>query len=65
MYIYWFPRPLPDGPALLYNPALPSGTLGISTILPAYPKDPITNPNQPRLHGNTLFFGWWAVTTVD
>ena len=43
-------------PALLYTPALSSGTPGISTILPAQPKDHITNPNQPRHHGNTSLF---------
>ena len=36
-------------------PALPSGTLGRSTTLPAHPRDPITNPGVPRHHGRTLF----------
>jgi len=61
-YIYWRPQPLPNHPALLYTPALPSGTLGKSTIIPAHPKNPITNPNHPRLHGRTLFFTFfWLV----
>ena len=50
-------------PALLgippAHPALSSGTLGIPTTLPAQSEDPITNPNQPRHHGNTPFF--WVV----
>ena len=41
------------------QPALPSGTLGICTTLPAYSKDHITNPNQPRHYGNT--FKFWVV----
>ena len=41
------------------QPALPSGTLGICTTLPAYSKDHITNPNQPRHHGKTPVF--WLV----
>jgi len=52
----------PNSPALLHIPALPSGTLGKSTTLPAHPKNPITNPNHPRLHGWTLFFTFfWVV----
>jgi hypothetical protein len=39
----------------LFDPALPSGTLGKSTTLPAYLKDIISNPNQPRHHGITPF----------
>ena len=38
------------------HPALPSGTLSMCTTPPAYSEDHITNPNQPRHHGNTLFF---------
>ena len=41
-------------PTVLYlplYPALPSGTLGRSTTLPADPKDHISHPNQPRLPG--------------
>ena len=56
-------------PALLRippaHPALPSSTLGMCTILPAQPKYPITNPNQPQHHGNTPFFGWWGIPGVD
>jgi hypothetical protein len=57
-----------NSPALLYTPALPSGILGIPTTLPAQQKGPITNPNQPRHHGNTLFFlagGEFRVWTYD
>ena len=54
--IYWCPQPPSNSPTLLYTPALPSGTLGISSTLPAHPKDSITNPNQPQHHGNTLFY---------
>jgi hypothetical protein len=57
--IYKCPLPLLNSPALLYTPALSSGTPGISTILPAKPKYPITNPNQPRHYGNT--FKFWVV----
>jgi hypothetical protein len=32
--IYWCPLPLPSSPALLHTPALPSGTLSISTTYP-------------------------------
>ena len=50
-----------DVPYLTY-PAFSSGTLGRSTTLPAYPKDPITNPNQPRHHGSTMVFTvFWLV----
>jgi len=41
---------------LLHYPALLYGTLSIPIDLPAYPKDPITNSNQPWHQGNTLFF---------
>jgi hypothetical protein len=57
--IYYCPQPPANSPAPLYTPALPSGTLGKPTTLPVYPKVSITNPNQPRHHGNTLFF--WVV----
>jgi hypothetical protein len=33
--IYWCLLPLPSSPALLHTPALPSGTLGLSIIIPA------------------------------
>jgi hypothetical protein len=58
MYLLVPPTPAQQ-PRPLHYPALSSGTLGISIDLPAYPKDPITHPNQPRHHGNTLFF--WVV----
>lgn len=49
-------------PTLLHTPALPSGTLGISTTLPANPKDPVGHPNQPRHSGSTLLFeDFWVV----
>ena len=35
--IYW----CPNSPALLYTPALPSGSLSISATLPTHPKDHI------------------------
>src|SRR6266699_4887697 len=35
-------------PALSHSPALPSGSLGMSTT---HPKDHISHPNQPRLPG--------------
>ena len=50
------PPTYPTALPYLFVPALPSGTLGKSTTLPAYPKDIISNPNQPRHHGNMLFF---------
>jgi len=41
------------------QPALSSGTLGMYTTLPAYSKDHITNPNQPRHYGKN--FKFWVV----
>ena len=56
------PPTRPTAPPYLLNPALPSGTLGKSVTLPAHPKNPITDPNHPRLHGRTLFFTlFWVV----
>jgi hypothetical protein len=46
------PRPIIHPRPLIRHP-------GISTILPAKPKYPITNPNQPRHYGNT--FKFWVV----
>src|SRR6266700_2715620 len=44
------------------DPALPSGTLGRLTNLPAHPKDPITNHNQPWHPGSTtIFLFFWLV----
>ena len=44
------------------DPALPSGTLGRLSNLPAHPKDPITNPNQPWHPGSATFFTvFWLV----
>src|SRR6267378_3962107 len=44
------------------DPALPSGTLGRLTNLPAHPKDPITNHNQPWHPGSTtILFYFWLV----
>ena len=42
LHIFTYPT-LPGIPPA--HPALPSGTLGKPTTLPAYPKDHITNPN--------------------
>jgi hypothetical protein len=56
LHMFTYPALLGIPPA---HPALPSGTLGMCTILPAQPKYPITNPDQPRHHGNTPFF--WVV----
>ena len=42
------PNPPPNSPTLLHTPALPSGTLGIPTTLPAHPKDEISNPTPPQ-----------------
>ena len=58
MYLLMPPTPAQQ-PRPIVHPALPSGTLGISSTLPAHPRDPITNPNQPRHHSDTLFF--WVV----
>ena len=44
------------------DPALPSGTLGRLSNLPAHPKDPITNPNQPwHPSSATVFTVFWLV----
>jgi hypothetical protein len=59
------PLPLLNSPALLHAPALPSGTLGISTTLPAHPKNPICHPNEPRLPGIHLVYSvFWVVGLV-
>jgi len=67
LHMFTYPA-LPEIPSA--HPALPSGTLGISTILPDKSKDPITNPNQPWHNGNTPFFfvlsgGEYPVWTYD
>jgi hypothetical protein len=60
VYMYLLVPPTPaEQSCPIIQPALPSGTLGISTTPPAEPKDPITNPNQPRHHGKSPFF--WVV----
>src|SRR6267378_7054717 len=42
--------------------ALPSGTLGKLTNLPAHPKEPITNHHQPWHPGSTtILFYFWLV----
>jgi len=48
----------PHSPALSSQPTLPSGTLGKPTTLPAHEQIIISNPNEPRHHGNMGFFGW-------
>ena len=61
-YIYCYPQPLLNSPALLHNPAPSSGTPGKYATLPAHLKNRITDPNHPRLHGRTLFFTFfWVV----
>jgi len=66
VYTYLLVPPTPaQQPRPITHPALSSGTLGISTNSPAHPKDPITNPNQPRHNGKVLFFGWWGIPGVD
>ena len=57
------PNPLLNIPApYTTTPALSSGTLGKTITIPTHPKDPITDPNHPRLHGWTLFFTFfWVV----
>ena len=62
LHIFTYPT-LPGIPPA--HPALPSGTLGKPTTLPAYPKDHITNSNQPQHNGRALFFGWWEIPGVD
>ena len=60
VYLCLLVSPAPtQQPALLYTPALLSGTLGISTTLPAYPQDHICKPDLFRQNGKTLFF--WLV----
>ena len=54
LYMFTYPA-LPEIPPA--HPALPFGTLGNCTILPAQPKYPITNPNQPWHNGKGPFFG--------
>ena len=54
LHMFTYPA-LPEIPPA--HPALPSGILGKPTTLPAYPKDHIINPNQPRHNGRALFFG--------
>jgi len=56
------PPTCPTAPPYIFDPALPSGTLGKSTTLPAYLKNIISNPNQPRHHGITPFTSvFWVV----
>ena len=60
--IYCHPQPLLNSPTRLHIPTLLSGTHGKSTTLPVHPKNHITDPNHPRLHGRTLFFTFfWVV----
>jgi len=65
MSIYWRPRPLPNSPALFYTPALPSGTLGILSTLPAHPEEYIGKLICPGTTAKPVFFGWWASAAVD
>jgi len=66
--IYCRPQPLPNSPALLHTPALPSGTLSRSPNLPAHLKDPLVILTSPGTHGSIpipTFFGWWGIPGVD
>ena len=66
VYIYLLAPPTPaQHPCPIIHPALPSGTLGISTTPPVDTKDPITNPNHPGSTAKVLFFGWWGIPGVD
>ena len=60
--IYWCPLPLLNLP---HTPALPSGTLGIPTTLPAHLKDEISNPTPPRHPGEhpilLVFLAGWQL----
>jgi len=60
--IYRCPQPPPNSPALLHTPAPSSGIL---TILPAHPKDEISNPTSPRHPGEhpvlLVFLGGWQL----
>jgi hypothetical protein len=38
---------------------------GISTTLPAYPKDHIGKLIYPGTMAKPFFFGWWATTGID
>ena len=49
------PPTRPTALPYLFDPALPSSTLGKSTTLPIYLNDIISNPNQPWHHGITPF----------
>jgi hypothetical protein len=56
LHMFTYPALLGISPA---HPALPSGTLGMCTILPAQPKDHICDPKQPRQPRQGFFF--WLV----
>ena len=64
-HVCWRPQPLPNHPALLYTPTLPSGILGKSTIIPAHPKLILTTPGSMAGPYFSPFFGWWATTGID
>ena len=51
--------------ALLYNPALSSGTLGKPTILPAYPKSLLLILTSPGTTATLCFLDWWGIPGVD
>jgi len=66
VYIYLLLSPTPpNSPALLYIPALLSGTLGKPTILPAYPKSLLLILTSPGTTAILGFFGWWGIPAVD
>ena len=67
IYLLVPPYPLLNTPALSHTPTLSSGTLGISTTLPAHPKNPICHPNEPQLpgiHPGLLFFFGGGISPI-
>ena len=47
------------------HPAIPSGTLGKPTILPAYPGSLLLILTSPGTTAVLGFFGWWGIPAVD
>jgi hypothetical protein len=55
----------PSSPAAPSYPALPSGSLGISSILPAHPKNVLVIQMSPGTHGSMVVFAFfWVVGFV-
>jgi hypothetical protein len=65
MVVYQCPQPLHSSPRPLQHPALPSGTLGRSIILPAHPLGILTSPGSMAAPKFPHFFGWWGIPGVD